>query len=363
MEDAAMAAAPHKSRTRRAHAGLSALFLTLSCAGGAQANDASAAFYAGKNLRLTVGSSAGGGTDVVARLLARHIGKHVPGQPGIVVVNQPGGGGLVGANRIANVAARDGTEFATMERAIPQLAIMGDSNVHFDPLALTWLGSLSSYQNDAFMLLVNTDHPARSVDDLRAGKAKARLGASQQGSTNLTFALIARDVLGLDVEPISGYAGTAKISLAMTAREVDGQMMGIVSIQASQRHIWETKAVRPLVQFARRTRHPTLPDVPTGQELVRDEAGRALIEFAEMPFFMAQSFVAPPAIPPERAKALRDAFWKMTQDADYRAEAQKFEIDDSPIDHAAIEALLRKAQATPKPVIEAFRKVVSRSGP
>ena len=328
----------------------------------AQADD-SASFYSGKNLRLTVGSSAGGGTDIVARLLARHIGKHVPGQPGVVVVNQPGGGGLVGANRIANVAARDGSEFATMERAIPQLAFMGDANVHFDPLKLTWLGSLSSYQNDAFMLLVNADHPARNVEDLRSGATKARLGASQQGSTNLTFALISKEVLGLNVEAISGYAGTAKISLAMTAREVDGQLMGIVSVQASQRHLWESKAMRPLVQFARRTRHPILPDVPTGQELVRDEAGRALIEFAELPFFMAQSFVAPPGVPAHRARALRDAFMKMTKDADYRAEARKLEIDDSPIGHETIEALLAKAKATPAPVIEAFRKVVSRTGP
>lgn len=337
------------------------LFLCLFFTGAAQAADEGlSAFYSGKNLRLTVGSSAGGGTDIVARLLARHMGRYMPGKPGIIVVNQPGGGGLVGANRIANSAARDGTEIATMERAIPQLAFMGDANVHFDPLALTWLGSLSSYRNDAFMLLVNADHPAQSVDDLRSGQASAKLGASQQGSTNLTFALIARDVLGLNVTPISGYAGTAKISLAMTAREVDGQLMGIVSIQASQRHIWESKAVRPLVQFARRTRHPVLPNVPTGYELVRDEPSRALLEFAELPFFMAQSFVAPSLIPADRAAALRKAFLQMTQDEDYRAEARKFEIDDSPVGHEEIEALLRKAKATPKPVIEAFQRVIAR---
>ena len=326
----------------------------------ARANEKVAAFYAGKSLRLTVGSSAGGGTDIVARLLARHIGRFVPGNPAVVVVNQPGGGGLVGANRIANTAARDGTEFATMERAIPQFAIMGDPNVHFDPLTLTWLGSLSSYQNDAFMLLMNSDHPARTAEDLRSGKMMARLGASQQGSTNLTFALIAKDVLGLNVEAISGYAGTAKISLAMASREIDGQLMGIVSVQASQRNLWETKAVRPLVQFARNTRHPVLPDVPTGQELVKDKEGLALLEFAEMPFFMAQSFVAPPSIPPERADALRTAFMQMTGDEEYRADARKLDIDDSPIGHEAIEDLLRKGKATPKPVIDAFRNLIAR---
>ncbi len=326
----------------------------------ARANDQLTSFYSGKSVRLTVGSSAGGGTDIVARILARHMGKYIPGKPPILVVNQPGGGGLVGANRVANTAARDGTEFATMERAIPQLAIMGEPNVHFDPLTLTWLGSLSSYRNDAFMLLVNDANPARTVEDLYLERMKIRLGASQQGSTNLTFALIARDVLGLNVEPISGYAGTAKISLAMVAGEVDGQLMGIVSVQASQRHLWETKAVRPLVQFARKTRHPILPDVPTAQELVKDEAGRALLEFAELPFFMAQSFVAPPGIPPERAKALRAAFYQMTQDDDYKSEARKFEIDDSPVGNEEIEALLIKAKSTPKSVIDAFRRLIAR---
>ena len=324
------------------------------------ADDGIDAFYNGKNIRLTVGSSAGGGTDIVARLLARHLNRYIPGKPGIIVVNQPGGGGLVGANRIANNAARDGTEIATMERAIPQFAFMGDTNVHFDPLALTWLGSLSSYRNDAFMLFVNADHPARSVDDLRPGKMMARLGASQQGSTNLTFALIARDILGLNVVPIKGYAGTAKISLAMAAREVDGQLRGIVSLQASQRHLWETKMVRPLVQFARHTRHPVLPDVPTGYELLRDETSRALLEFAELPFFMAQSFVAPPNLPADRAAALRKAFVSMTADSDYRAEASKLDIDDSPVGYEEIEALLNKAKNTPKPVIDAFQRVISR---
>jgi tripartite-type tricarboxylate transporter receptor subunit TctC len=237
-------------------------------------------FYSGRTIRLIVGSSAGGGTDTVARLLARHMGKYILGKPNIVVVNQPGGGGLVGANRIANTAPRDGSEFATMERAIPQFAFLRDPNVHFDPLALTWLGSLSSYKNDAFMLLVNADNAVGGVDDLRGGRLGVKLGASQQGSTNLTFALIARDVLGLNVQPISGYAGTARITLAMTAREVDGQLMGIMSIQSSQRHLWDNKLVRPLVQFARKERHPLLPDVPTGRELLTDEAALALLDFA-----------------------------------------------------------------------------------
>ncbi len=318
------------------------------------------AFYRGKTVRLVVGSSSGGGTDIQARLLARHMGKYIPGNPSIVVQNQPGGGGIVGANRIANTAERDGSEFATMERAIPQFAIMGDPNVRFDPLALTWLGSLSSYRDDAFMLVVNAANRARTAADLLTPGVGVHVGASQQGSTNLTFALIARQVLGLNVDAISGYAGSAKIALAMQAGEVDGELIGIVSIQASQRHLWDGKLVRPLVQFARRTRHPDLPDVPTGRELVRSPEGLALLEFAELPFFMAQSFVAPAGVPSDRAAALRDAFARATKDPDYVAEARKLDMDNSPVSHVEVEQLLRRAAATPAPVIEEFDRLVNR---
>ena len=316
-------------------------------------------FYKGRTIKLVVGSSVGGGTDIMARLLARYMGKYIPGSPSIVVQNQPGGGGIVGANRIAHTADRDGLEIATMERAIPQFAIMGDPNARFDPLSLTWIGSLSSYQNDAFMLIVNASSKVGTAEDLRKPGVSIHVGASQQGSTNLTFALIAKQVLGLNVETISGYAGTAKIALAMQAGEVDGEVIGVVALQASQRALWDEKRVRPLVQFGRKTRHPDLADVPTGRELVRSPEGLALLEFAELPFFMAQSFVAPAGVPTDRAEALRSAFLKATQDPDYIAEARKFEIDNSPIGHEEIETLLKRATATPKPVIAQFEKLVN----
>lgn len=316
-------------------------------------------FYKGKSIKLVVGSSAGGGTDVTARLLARNIGRHIPGEPTLIVQNLSGAGGIVGANLVANTMARDGSEFSTIERAIPQFAIMGDPKVKFDPLALTWLGSQSSYQDDAFMLFINTSHPVMTAAELRSPDKKIVVGASRQGSTNLTFALIAKQVLGLNVNPIAGYEGTAKIMLAQQSGEVDGQMMGIVSMRASQRHMWEGKLVRPLVQFARRTRHPLLPDVPTGRELAPSADALALIEFAELPFFMAQSYVAPPGIPPDRARELRAAFAATMADDAYIDEARKLGIDHSPISHEEIETLLRKAAATPKALIAAFDKLVN----
>jgi tripartite-type tricarboxylate transporter receptor subunit TctC len=339
------------------------LVLASSIALGFSASAAQAAddFYNGRSIRLIVGTSAGGGTDITARLLARHYGRHIPGNPTFVVVNQPGGGGLVLANRIANAAPRDGSEISTMERAIPQLAYMGDPQVRFDPMKLTWLGSLSSYKNDAFMLLVNADYPANNIEQLRASGKAIKVGASRQGSTNLSFALIAKQLLGLPVEAISGYAGTAPISLAMQSKELDGQFIGLVSIQATQQDMWRRKLVKPLLQMGRRDRHPDLPDVPTGRELVKDAAALALLEFAELPFFMAQSFVAPPEIPAARAAMLRTAFMRVTEDADYQAEAKKLQIDNSPIDYKEMEGLLLKARNTPKSVIEAYSKIIAAS--
>jgi tripartite-type tricarboxylate transporter receptor subunit TctC len=328
------------------------------CSIGAAAQSP-AQFYKGKTVKLSVGTSAGGGTDVIARLLARHMSRYIPGEPTIVVQNMPGAGGIVGANLIANTAVRDGTEISTIERAIPQLALMGDPKAKFDPLALTWIGCQSSYQDDAFMLFINTSNPVMTAAELRGGDKKIVLGASRQGSTNLTFALIAKQVLGLNVVAIPGYEGTAKITLAQQAGEVDGQLMGIVSLRASQRHLWDDKLVRPLVQFARTTRHPLLPDIPTGRELAPSPEALALIEFAELPFFMAQSYVAPPAIPADRAEALRAAFNATMKDASYVEEAKKLGIDHSPIGYAEIEGLLRKAAATPKRVVDQFAAIVN----
>lgn len=337
---------------------LAAALLVASCAVSTAQAQTPEQFYKGKNIRLVVGSAAGGGTDVIARLLTRHMGRHIPGEPGFIVQNMPGAGGIVQANLVANTMPRDGSEFSTIERAIPQLAIMGDPKARFDPLAFVWIGSQSSYQDDAFMLFINSSHEVQTAAELRGGSKKVLLGASRQGSTNLTFALIAKQTLGLNVNPIPGYDGTAKITLAQQAGEVDGQMMGMVSLRASQRHLWDGKLIRPLVQFARQTRHPALPDVPTGRELAPNAEALALIEFAELPFFMAQSYLAPPGVPADRAAALRAAFAATMKDAAYIEEAKKLGMDHSPISHAEIEALLRKAAATPKGVIEEFGKLV-----
>jgi tripartite-type tricarboxylate transporter receptor subunit TctC len=311
-------------------------------------------FYKGRTVTMYVGTSPGGINDLSARLVARHLGRFIPGNPLIIVQTQPGAGGLVTANRIYHGAEHDGSVIAKLERAVPQLAIQGNPNASFNPTKFTWLGSFSSYANDAYMLLVNASYPAKSAADLqRPGKA-LNLGGDNAASSNMIFTLIAKEVLGLNVKLVRGYTGATPMFLAMQTGELDGQMIGLSSVMTGQRALWESHAVRPLAQFGRTTRLAELADVPTGRELARDDNARALLEFAELPFFMALPFAAPPDIPADRAAALRSAFMAMCADAEFRSEAERLGFDVSPIDAAAVTSLLARSAATPKAVIARY---------
>ena len=320
-------------------------------------------FYASRQMTIIVPTSPGGINDISGRLVARHLGKHLPGKPNIVVQNQPGAGGLANANVLYNSAEKDGTVISMMERAIPLLALTGDANAKFDPARFTWLGSLSSYGNDAYLMLINASHKARSVADIKPGSGmEVSLGANRSGSTNLTFALIARDVLGLNVKVIRGYTGAAPMMLAQQRGELDGQVIGYWSVQAGQPDMWQNKRVLPIIQFGRTSRHPAMLDVPTGRELAADAHARQLIELAELPFEMALPTAAPPGIPADRAAALRKAYAAMVADPSFLDDAVKVKLEISPIDGDAIVALLSRAAATPKAVIDRYNKLAGDKG-
>jgi tripartite-type tricarboxylate transporter receptor subunit TctC len=317
-------------------------------------------FYRGRTVTMLVGTSPGGINDISARLVARHLSRFVPGNPTIVVQNNPGGGGLVTANRLYFNSDKDGSVLAKLERAVPQLAIQGNPNAQFDPAKFTWLGSLSSYADDAYLMLVNANHPARAVADLKTGGTRVVLGADNAASSNLIFAVIAKEVLGLNVSVVRGYTGAAPLFLAMQRGELDGQMVGLSSVRTGQRDLWTKGAFRPLMAFGRDRRHREFPDMPVGRELARDTGARTLIEFAELPFFMALPFAAPPDLPPDRATALQTAFMAMCRDKAFIAEAETLGIDMSPIDGAAILALLARTAATPNDVLARYNAIGER---
>lgn len=329
------------------------------CASGARAQSAEA-FYKGRTVQLLIPTSPGGNYDLNGRLAARHLGRFIPGNPNVVPQNLPGAGGMLLANRLANTSDRDGSILAIIERGTPQLAYEGDVNARFDPLKLTWLGSLSSYADDAYLLLVMDRHAARSVDDLKKPGIVARLGGDKPGSTNLTFAILARDLLGLNVQVVRGYAGAAPMFLAMQGGELDGQVIGLGSARGGQPALWNAGQLRPLLQFGRLSRAPELPGVPTARELTGDPAALALLEFAEISFFMALPFVAPPDMPPERAAALRKAFSDMMRDPAFLEDARRSGFGITPVDADGVRELILRMAATPKDVLRRYAEIVAR---
>lgn len=316
-------------------------------------------FYAGRTIDLLVATAPGGRYDLNARLIARRLGAFIPGRPNIVVQNQPGAGGLLLANSLSNMVARDGTQIALLQPATPLVAFQGDPNAKFDPLKLTWIGSLSSSAGDADLLIVNSSFPAKTAADLKGGLLRAKIGADMPGATNLIFGSIARGALGLNLSIVRGYPGAPALFTAMQNKELDGQVVLYSSIRAAQSSLWSSGALRPLVQFGRVARLPSLPDVPTARELA---AGRpdalSLLDFAELPFFMALPLVAPPGLPADRVDALRKGFADLMRDPDFIADVAKAQLEFSPIGADRIMELLAHAAAAPKAVVEQYNSIL-----
>lgn len=326
--------------------------------GQAASADAVADFYKGKTINMIVGPAPGGNYDMAARLVGRYIVKHLPGAPGLLVQNMPGAGGIASINHMFNVAPKDGSTIAVMQRAMPQIAYLGDPAIRFEPNRFIYLGTMSSYAGDAFPIVIMADRVVKSWEDLTpTGGKKLVLGAVGSGSTNLTFPLIAKNALHLNIDVIRGYTGATAIYLAMQRGEVDGQAAGLASIKAAQKAAWDAKQFRILIQFGRTTRLAELPDVPTGQELATNPDDRALIAFAEAPFFMAMPFIAPPDIPSDRAKALQTAFDEACADPAFKIEADKFDLDVSPLNGDAVAKLVRDMASTPRAVVEQFKAI------
>ena len=345
-------------------AGLATLLASCLCVGNdpvkAQVQTAEQ-FYTGRTVNLIVPSTPGGAYDISARLVARHLGRHVPGKPSIVVQNQSGGAaGIVLANRFGNTTETDGTLIAGMLRSVPQFAIMGDPNARFDPLKLEWLGSISSFATDAYVLLANTDGKVRSLDAFTKAGEKVHLGANRSGSTNLTFALILKEVYKYNVDIVRGFPGAADVMLAQLRGEVDAQHIDFSAILAGQKDIWAAGKLKVLIQFARTTRLPELAEAPIGRELLTDPKDRALLEFAELPFFMGFPFVAPARTQPERLAAVRRGFDAMIADPGFREDAARLSFPLSPIDGAAVKLLVEQTAATPKDVIARFKALLDQ---
>src|SRR6266576_2622121 len=296
--------------------------------------DAVANFYKHRHVNLIVGSGPGGGYDIYARLLARHFGKFIPGHPPIIVQNMPGGGSLRAVNFLYNLAPKDGTTIGPFTRNMPLIGLLGgNANVQFDPRRLTWLGSSSSFVNDAYVLIVRKDAPVKSIEEARRHDLPALvLGGNAESATGNDVPIILRDTIGLHVKQVVGYPDSTAIFLAIERGEVHGRTVDLSSVKSIKPEwLKPDSGFRVLVQFARTTRHPDFPDVPTARELAKNDAARALIELAELPYALSRPFAAPPDVPAGRAKALQRAFLAVHGDPEYLEDAARLSLDVSPI--------------------------------
>lgn len=312
-----------------------------------------------QQMRLIVGYGPGGGYDAYARVISRHMGKYLPGSPNISVQNMPGAASLRATNFIYGSAPKDGSVFGTVSRDIGLIGLSGDNkSVRIDPLDFTWLGSASSYEDDSYLFWVRTS-VAANMKDAVSGKREIVVGVTGEGSE---FAVFAREALKLPIKIVSGYPDSNALFLAIERSELDGRFVGLSAVRASQ-NSWvsnDTK-VKPLVQFARRTRHVAYPDVPLARELPLASDDRALLDLIELPFALSKPYIAPPNLPAPAAKALQDGFSQAMKDRELLQEFDRIGADVSPIDAAEIVKMLKTIQSAPEDVKARMRALMART--
>ena len=328
-----------RRRYGRAASGIACLLLAL--AGPAQAQPGEE-FYRGKTVTILVGFTAGGGYDVYARLLGRHIGRHIPGNPSIVVQNMPGAGSLKATQYVYGVAPKDGLTLATVSRGMATDPLLSDAK--FDATRLTWLGSVTS---ETSICATWQTSPIKTWDDMF--KREFTLGGSATGADPDTFALIMRNLFGAKVRLVTGYPGGNDINLAMERGEVDGRCGWSWSSLKSQKN-W-LRQITPLVQFAVE-KNGELPNVPWAIERAANDEQRQVLRLLTAGQFLGRPFFSTPDLPAERKAALRAAFDATVKDPQFLAEAEKIDLEVTPVAAPAIDAFLADVYKTPKAVVQ-----------
>ena len=290
-------------------------------------------FYRGKTLNIIVGYGPGGGYDLYARILSRYMGKYIPGNPTIAVQNMPGAGSLRAANHLYNVASKDGTVIGTFDMNVPLLGIVGDKNALFDARKFTWLGSLSNFSADAYVLWARKNGPVSDAASLlKADGPVMQVGVVAAGASDYDLGIMLSEDFGMRLRMVTGYPSSSAIGLALDKGESDGQFVTYLSSRIIKKD-WGVPGsnIQVILQFGRATRHPDLKDVPLVSEFAKTEFQRRLIAVSEAPFRLSRPYVGPPGIPADRIKMLRDAFDQAAKDQGLLGEAEKINLEVSPV--------------------------------
>jgi len=312
----------------------------------AQAQDA-ASFYKGKTINVVIGFSPGGGYDLYARVVAKYMSKHIPGEPTLIAQNMPGAGSLRAAMYLYSVAPKDGTAIGIFSRGMPLSPLFELPGAHFDATKFTWLGSVTK---DTVTCISWKTSPVKSWDDLFKTEYKA--GGEGKGADPDIYATLIKTTFGANVKLITGYQGSSNISLAMERGELDG-MCGIsFSTLRSTHPDWlKNKDINLLVQGALE-KDPEMANVPFMLDLAKSDEQKQMLRLTLAPQAMARPFVAPPGIPADRAKPLQKAFDDTMNDPAFLEEAKRLNLDVNPLSGQQVLDMLTSLYATPKPLVQ-----------
>ena len=311
-------------------------------------------FYRGRQVQLLIGFPVSNAYDTYGRAVARHLGKHIPGNPTIVPVNRPGAGSLTAATFLYNAAPKDGATIAHFNRSIPLEPLMGNAAAKFDGRKFTWLGSVG---NEVSVCVGWHTAAVKNWKDLLS---KEFLAASAgAGADSGVFPMVLKNLFGAPIKIISGYPGGGEMNLAMEKGEVDGRCGWSWSGVKSTKPDWlRDKQINVLVQLALQ-KTDELPGVPLIIDQATNDDQRAILKLVFSRQEFAWPFAAPPDIPADRKAALRDAFAAMLKDPEFLADAKKIQIDVSPVSAAAVDKLIGDLYATPEAILAKVRSVTT----
>ena len=316
--------------------------------------DPVAEFYSGKTVKVLVGFGTGGGYDLYARTLAHHMGRHIPGNPAFVVQNMPGAGSLKAVNYLYSVAPKDGTVLATFARGIVVEPLLSRTEgTQFDAAKFTWIGSIA---NEVSVCAFHSGSGIKTWRDMQTKNTV--IGASGSGADSDVFPTVLRNMFHLPMKIVAGYSGGADLVLAMERREIDGRCgWSWTSLLSRNKALLTTGQINVTLQLAL-TKHEDLSAVPLVMDLIDDPNEKAALRLITSRQSIARPFAAPPGIPANLARALRDAFDATMKDADFLAEAKQLDLEVRPIAGVEVEALINDIYASPPPIVKRASQVL-----
>lgn len=321
--------------------------LVAAVAGFSSSATAQDSFYAGREVRLIVGTGAGGGYDTYARLVARYLGNHIPGNPTFVVSSMPGASGVKAVNYLYSAAPKDGSVIATFNNSMPVYQAIGQPGIQFKSEELSWLASMSQ-----LVSVVAVWHTAgvNTIED--AKKKEIVMGATGAAGTMAGYPALLNNTLGTKFKIVTGYEGGNQLNLAMERGEVQGRgTLSWSSVQSLKPDWFAEKKVIPLVQFGPK-KEPDLPHVPLLTDLAQDDVQRQMFQFVILPSAMERPFAGPPGIPAARVELLRRGFEAMAKNPELIEAAKKQDVDLVPLPGEEVQKIVATIVNTPPDIIE-----------